>query len=278
MTNEVIAMTTNTDDASAMPNGISNAGKGHVVEVAGLNKWFGRDHILKDIDLCVDRGEVICIVGPSGAGKSTFLRTLNHLEAIDSGQILFNNRLVGYQQDTAGKPVAQGERLVAQARRGIGMVFQDFNLFWHMTLLENVTVGPRTVLGVTKEQADERARGLLQRVGLGNKLASYPSQLSGGQQQRGAIARALAMQPTLLLFDEPTSALDPDMSREVISTIEDLVKDGITMIIVSHEISFVQRAATRVLMMVDGQITEDLSDFSPEELARSEGIGAYFQA
>jgi ABC-type polar amino acid transport system ATPase subunit len=158
------------------------------------------------------------------------------------------------------------------------MVFQQFNLFWHMTLLDNVSVGPRTVLGLSKDEAQDQAIELLNKVGLSDKMESYPQSLSGGQQQRGAIARALAMEPKLMLFDEPTSALDPDMSREVVSVVEKLAKDGMTMIIVSHEMSFVRRAATRVVMMNGGTVTEDLRDFRAADLSATNGIGAYLNA
>lgn len=248
-----------------------------IVEITDLHKWFGNLHVLKGIDLSVDRGEVVCVVGPSGSGKSTFLRTINHLEPIDRGRILVNGQLVGYRESN-GKFVAQKEAHTARSRRHIGMVFQGFNLFWHMTLLDNVMLGPRTVLGVSKEEAERRARELLDRVGLGDKVHAYPQSLSGGQQQRGAIARALAMRPSLMLFDEPTSALDPDMSREVVSVVETLARDGMTMIIVSHEMSFVRGAATRVVMMADGSITEDIRDLSGAGLSQAEGIGAYLNS
>jgi polar amino acid transport system ATP-binding protein len=245
-----------------------------IVEIAGLHKWFGKLHVLKGIDLSIDRGEVVCVVGPSGSGKSTFLRTINHLEPIDRGRILVNGHLVGYRE-SRGKLVVQKEAHTARSRCDIGMVFQDFNLFWHMTLLDNVMLGPRTVLGLAKEEAEQRARELLDRVGLGDKVQAYPQSLSGGQQQRGAIARALAMRPRLMLFDEPTSALDPDMSREVIAVVETLARDGMTMIIVSHEMSFVRGAATRVVMMADGCITEDVRDINSADVSKAEGIGAY---
>jgi polar amino acid transport system ATP-binding protein len=248
-----------------------------VVEATNVHKWFGALHVLKGIDLSITQGEVVCVVGPSGSGKSTFLRTINHLEPIDRGSILVNGHPVGYAA-MGDKPVSQREARIALGRRDIGMVFQDFNLFWHMTLLDNVMVGPRTVLGLSRSEAQSRAVELLNRVGLGEKAGAYPQSLSGGQQQRGAIARALAMEPRLMLFDEPTSALDPDMSREVVSVVEKLAKEGMTMIIVSHEMSFVRRAATRVVMMDGGIITEELRDMSAVDLSETNGIGAYLNA
>lgn len=248
-----------------------------VVEIIGVGKWFGASHVLKDINLCIGQGEVVCIVGSSGAGKSTLLRTINHLEPIDEGEILVNNHRVGYRERN-GELVAVNEANAANSRRDIGMVFQDFALFWHMTLLENVTLGPRAVLGLTKQEAEKRARKLLERVGLEEKFAAYPRSLSGGQQQRGAIARALAMRPSLMLFDEPTSALDPDMSREVFATVEDLAREGMTMIIVSHEMAFVQYVASRIVMMSDGCIIRDINATDTAELSKDDPIRAYLQS
>lgn len=245
-----------------------------VVETTDVHKWFGPLHVLKGINLSITRGEVVCIVGPSGSGKSTFLRTINHLEPIDRGSILVNGHPVGYAA-SGDRLVPKREGRIAHSRRDIGMVFQQFNLFWHMTLLDNVMVGPRTVLGLSRHEARGRATELLNKVGLGDKMEAYPQSLSGGQQQRGAIARALAMEPKLMLFDEPTSALDPDMSREVVSVVEKLAKDGMTMIIVSHEMSFVRRAATRIIMMNGGIVTEELRDVRVSALSNTNGIGAY---
>lgn len=245
-----------------------------VVETTDVHKWFGPLHVLKGINLSITRGEVVCIVGPSGSGKSTFLRTINHLEPIDRGSILVNGHPVGYA--TSGdRLMPEREARIAHSRRDIGMVFQQFNLFWHMTLLDNVMVGPRTVLGLSRHEARDQATELLNKVGLGEKKGAYPQSLSGGQQQRGAIARALAMEPKLMLFDEPTSALDPDMSREVVSVVEKLAKDGMTMIIVSHEMSFVRRAATRIVMMDGGVVTDELCDIQAADLSKTRGIGAY---
>lgn len=228
-----------------------------VVKTTDVQKWFGDLHILKGIDLEVRKGEVVCILGPSGSGKSTFLRSLNHLEPIQQGRILVDGQLVGYRETADGRLVEENESAISLARRHIGMVFQDFNLFWHMTLVENVIEAPIRVLGLPKAEAIERGRSLLDRVGLLDKADAYPRKLSGGQQQRGAIARALAMQPSLILFDEPTSALDPMMTREVLTVIEELADEGMTMIIVSHEAAFARRAADRIVLMRDGRVIEE---------------------
>lgn len=241
-----------------------------VVKAQDVHKWFGDLHILKGIDLEVRKGEVVCILGPSGSGKSTFLRSLNHLEPIQQGRILVDGRLVGYRESPDGRLVEESEGAISRARRHIGMVFQDFNLFWHMTLLENVIEAPTRVLGMPRAEAAERARSLLDRVGLLAKADTYPRKLSGGQQQRGAIARALAMQPSLILFDEPTSALDPMMTREVLSVIEELADEGMTMIIVSHEAAFARRAADRIVLMRDGRVIEEAT---ADMLAR-DAVGA----
>lgn len=245
-----------------------------VVKAADVHKWFGDLHVLKGIDLEVRRGEVVCILGPSGSGKSTFLRTLNHLEPIQQGAILVEGQLVGYREAADGRLVEENESAISLARRHIGMVFQDFNLFWHMTLLENVVEAPIRVLGLPKAEAMERGRGLLERVGLLAKADVYPRKLSGGQQQRGAIARALAMQPSLILFDEPTSALDPMMTREVLTVIEELATEGMTMIIVSHEAAFARRAADRIVLMRDGRVIEEATS---DMLAR-DAVGAELDA
>ncbi len=228
------------------------------IRAQDVHKWYGQLHVLKGIDLTVATGEVVCLIGPSGSGKSTFLRTINHLESIQQGRIYVNDELVGYRETPDGKLQPLSENAVADARRHIGMVFQDFNLFWHMTLLENLIEGPVRVLGTPKEEAVERAHGLLERVGLADKADAYPRKLSGGQQQRGAIARALAMRPSVLLFDEPTSALDPETTAEVLTVMEELAHQGMTMIVASHEMGFVRRAADRIVMMEHGVIIEDL--------------------
>ncbi|MFI0418903.1 amino acid ABC transporter ATP-binding protein [Spongiactinospora sp. 9N601] len=228
------------------------------IQAEGVHKWYAKLHVLKGVDLTVQAGEVVCLIGPSGSGKSTFLRTVNHLEPIQRGRIRVNGSLVGYREGPDGELVRLSEKAIADSRRSIGMVFQDFNLFWHMTLLENLVEGPVRVLGVPADKAAKEARALLARVGLADKADAYPRKLSGGQQQRGAIARALAMRPSVLLFDEPTSALDPETTSEVLMVMEELAAEGMTMIVASHEMGFVRRAADRVVMMENGVIIEDI--------------------
>ncbi len=226
-----------------------------MVKAEAVHKRFGRLEVLNGITLEVLAGEVMCLLGPSGSGKSTFLRCINHLEKIDSGRLSVDGELVGYRQ--------VGERLhelreseVARKRAEIGMVFQHFNLFPHMTALENVTCAPRRVKKVSSEQASSRARELLGRVGLPDKLDAYPAQLSGGQQQRVAIARALAMEPKLMLFDEPTSALDPELVGDVLQVMRALARDGMTMIVVTHEMGFAREVADAVVFMDAGTVVE----------------------
>jgi len=226
-----------------------------MVNAEGVHKRFGRLEVLKGISLEVEPGEVMCLLGPSGSGKSTFLRCINHLEKINSGRLSVDGELVGYRQ--------VGERLhelreadVARKRAEIGMVFQHFNLFPHMTAIDNVACGPIRVKGVAREAARASARELLGRVGLADKAGSYPSQLSGGQQQRVAIARALAMEPKLMLFDEPTSALDPELVGEVLAVMQRLAREGMTMIVVTHEIGFARGVADTVVFMDGGVVVE----------------------
>jgi len=226
-----------------------------MVRAEGVHKRFGRLEVLCGISLEVGRGEVMCIIGPSGSGKSTFLRTINHLERINSGRLWVDGQLVGYREH-GGKLHELRDGEVAERRAEIGMVFQRFNLFPHMTALENVTEAPRKVRGVARGQAIAEGTALLERVGLGDKLASYPSQLSGGQQQRVAIARALAMRPKLMLFDEPTSALDPELVGEVLDVMRGLAADGMTMIVVTHEIGFAREVADKLVFMDGGAIVE----------------------
>ena len=216
-----------------------------LVAIEKANKWFGDVHALVDVDLRVDPGEVVVVLGPSGSGKSTLCRTINRLEPLDSGRILFD-----------GKPLPEEGRPLAKVRADIGMVFQAFNLFGHKTVLQNVTLGPVKVLNLSKDEARERATQLLERVGIGDKADSYPTELSGGQQQRAAIARALAMEPKLMLFDEPTSALDPEMIQEVLDVMRELAAEGTTMLVVSHEMGFARSAARRVVFMDAGRIVE----------------------
>jgi polar amino acid transport system ATP-binding protein len=227
-----------------------------VVDASHVEKWFGDHQVLKDISLTVKRKEVVVIVGPSGSGKTTFIRCINHLEKIQKGRILVNGQLIGYRERN-GKLIEDAERNIARQRREIGMVFQRFNLFPHLTALGNIIEAPIQVRGIAKEEAIASARTLLARVGLAEKADSYPAQLSGGQQQRVAIARALAMKPSLMLFDEATSALDPEMIGEVLDVMKELAREGMTMIAVTHEMGFAREVADRVIMMDDGKIVED---------------------
>ena len=216
-----------------------------LVVLEGVNKHFGSLHVLQNINLTVNQGEVVVVIGPSGSGKSTLCRAINRLEGIDEGTISIDGKILP----------AEGKAL-AKLRADVGMVFQSFNLFAHKTVLENVTLGPITVRGMDKKAADKRGRELLERVGVGVQAEKYPAQLSGGQQQRVAIARALAMEPKVMLFDEPTSALDPEMINEVLDVMTTLAKEGMTMVVVTHEMGFARRAADRVIFMADGQIVE----------------------
>jgi polar amino acid transport system ATP-binding protein len=221
-----------------------------------VRKSYGRTEVLKGIDLEVRKGEVTCVIGPSGSGKSTFLRCLNRLERIDHGRIWVDGELIGYQQD--GDRLRElSERELSRQRAEIGMVFQDFNLFAHYTALENVTSGPVLVRGEPAEEARARGVALLERVGLADRCDAYPRQLSGGQQQRVAIARALAMRPKLMLFDEPTSALDPELVGEVLDSMRALALDGLTMIVVTHEMGFAREIGDRLVFMDDGRIVEE---------------------
>ena len=223
----------------------SNAAQAPVIELRHVDKHYGDLHVLKDINLKVNKGEVVVIIGPSGSGKSTMCRTINCLETVDSGEILIE-----------GKPLPQEGKELAQMRAELGMVFQGFNLFAHKTILENVTLGPIEVLGMKKDEAEKKAMELLARVGVAEQAQKVPAQLSGGQQQRVAIARSLAMDPKAMLFDEPTSALDPEMINEVLDVMVRLAKKGMTMIVVTHEMNFARRVADRVIFMADGQIIE----------------------
>jgi polar amino acid transport system ATP-binding protein len=227
-----------------------------VVRATDVHKRFGRLEVLKGVSLDVAKGETVCIIGPSGSGKTTFIRCINHLEKIDSGRIEVNGHLIGYRERN-GKLVEDSERSIARQRTQIGMVFQRFNLFPHKTALGNVIEAPTRVLGVPRDRAVAEAEALLGRVGLADKRDVYPGKLSGGQQQRVAIARALAMRPALMLFDEPTSALDPEVIGEVLAVMEELAHEGMTMIVVTHEMGFARHAADRVVMMDDGRIIEE---------------------
>ncbi|UXY24665.1 amino acid ABC transporter ATP-binding protein [Streptomyces cynarae] len=226
-----------------------------MVKAEGVHKSFGPAHILKGIDLEVNPREVFCLIGPSGSGKSTFLRCINHLEKISAGRLYVDGDLVGYRQK-GDKLYELKEKEVAAQRRDIGMVFQRFNLFPHMTALENVMEAPVQVKRESRAAARERAQRLLDRVGLGDRTGHYPAQLSGGQQQRVAIARALAMEPKLMLFDEPTSALDPELVGEVLDVMRDLAEDGMTMIVVTHEMGFAREVGDSLVFMDDGVVVE----------------------
>jgi polar amino acid transport system ATP-binding protein len=227
-----------------------------MVKAEHVHKRFGRLEVLKGVSLEVEPQEVVCMLGPSGSGKSTFLRCINHLEKIDAGRLWVDGKLVGYRQ-VGTTLYEQHDAEICRDRADIGMVFQDFNLFGHMTALENVTEAPIHVKKVPRSNAVASGRELLERVGLADKLDAYPTQLSGGQQQRVAIARALAMQPKLMLFDEPTSALDPELVGDVLAVMRQLAHEGMTMIVVTHEMGFAREAADRVLMMDNGAIIEE---------------------
>ena len=222
-----------------------SAGASPVIELRHVDKHYGALHVLKDINLKIDRGEVLVVIGPSGSGKSTLCRTINRLETIDSGEILIE-----------GEPLPQEGKELARTRAELGMVFQQFNLFAHKTILDNVTLGPIEVLGMSKDEAEKRAMSLLERVGVAEQAGKVPAQLSGGQQQRVAIARSLAMNPKAMLFDEPTSALDPEMINEVLDVMTELARGGMTMVVVTHEMNFARRVADRVIFMADGAIVE----------------------
>jgi polar amino acid transport system ATP-binding protein len=226
------------------------------VTATGLHKWFGRLHVLDDVSLTVDPGEVVVVIGPSGSGKTTLLRCINHLERIDEGRLWVNGHLMGYRETSNGRLVDESEAEIARQRADIGFVFQHFNLFPHLTAAENVALAPLRVRRSEKAKTRDEARVLLGRVGLEDKCDVYPRQLSGGQRQRVAIARALAMKPTLMLFDEPTSALDPEMVGEVLEVMRGLAHDGMTMIIASHEMGFARSVADRMIMMDAGRIVE----------------------
>ncbi|STC78947.1 glutamate ABC transport system, ATP-binding protein [Corynebacterium minutissimum] len=217
-----------------------------MIEISGVNKYFDDYHALRDINLEIDRGEVVVVLGPSGSGKSTLCRTINRLETIEEGSISIDST-----------QLPEEGRELAKLRADVGMVFQQFNLFPHKTIKDNVTLGPIKVRKMKKSEAEDLAMQLLERVGIANQAEKYPAQLSGGQQQRVAIARALAMRPKVMLFDEPTSALDPEMVNEVLDVMTDLAKEGMTMVVVTHEMGFARRAADRILFMADGSIVED---------------------
>ncbi|MFC5917618.1 amino acid ABC transporter ATP-binding protein [Streptomyces pulveraceus] len=233
-----VSVTKGAEDAAAAADDL--------VVLSNVNKHFGALHVLQDIDLTIARGEVVVVIGPSGSGKSTLCRTINRLETIDSGAISID-----------GKPLPAEGRELARLRADVGMVFQSFNLFAHKTVLENVMLGQIKVRKTDKKAAEDKARSLLDRVGVATQADKYPAQLSGGQQQRVAIARALAMDPKVILFDEPTSALDPEMINEVLEVMQQLAQEGMTMVVVTHEMGFARSAANRVVFMADGKIVEE---------------------
>ncbi len=241
-------MTTSRDSSGAHPAGKVPAGGSSqtMISMTNVQKHFGDLHVLKDVDLEVPAGQVVVILGPSGSGKSTLCRTINRLEPIDSGEIRIDGNILP----------AEGKALAA-LRADVGMVFQSFNLFAHKTILQNVTLAPIKVRGKSKADAEKRGMELLERVGIASQRDKYPAQLSGGQQQRVAIARSLAMEPKVMLFDEPTSALDPEMVNEVLDVMVSLAKEGMTMLVVTHEMGFARKAADRVIFMADGAIVED---------------------
>ncbi|WP_155287791.1 amino acid ABC transporter ATP-binding protein [Lacticaseibacillus zhaodongensis] len=220
-----------------------------MIEFHDVEKYYGKFHALKDINLTIDRGEVVTIIGPSGSGKSSLLRTINGLEPITSGKLLVNDM-----------DLADSKTDMNRIRKDVGMVFQHFNLYANKTVLDNVTLGPRLVLKKDKKEAEERAMDLLKMVGLDDKAASFPSMLSGGQKQRVAIARSLAMDPKAILFDEPTSALDPEMIGDVLDVMRKIAKQGMTMVVVTHEMGFAKQVGNRIVFMADGKILEDSTD------------------
>jgi glutamate transport system ATP-binding protein len=241
---------------------MSEGGKpaeGRLVELDGVRKSFGDNVVLDGIDLTIDRGEVVVIAGPSGSGKSTMLRCINGLETVDEGDVRFD-----------GQSVSRAGKALNRLRAEIGMVFQQFNLFAHKTVMENVTLAPIQVKGLSKQEAHDRGMRLLERVGISEKADAYPADLSGGQQQRVAIARALAMEPKLMLFDEPTSALDPEMIREVLDVMRDLARDGMTMAVVTHEMGFAREVCDRIVFIDDGHIVEEAPPKEFFEAAQSE--------
>ncbi|HUY78486.1 MAG TPA: amino acid ABC transporter ATP-binding protein [Ktedonobacterales bacterium] len=241
----------------ATANGSSSTTNGAMVDAQDIHKSFHRNLVLRGVSMQVQKGEVVAIIGPSGSGKTTFLRCLNHLEKINSGRIYIDGQLMGYRVAPDGKLIEEREAVTAKLRSQIGMVFQRFNLFGHMTALQNVMEAPIEVKGEPRDQVEAKARALLAKVGLAEKADAYPARLSGGQQQRVAIARALAMDPKLMLFDEATSALDPELVGEVLKVMRQLAEEGMTMVVVTHEMGFAREVADRVIFMDGGVIVEE---------------------
>ncbi|WP_281399425.1 amino acid ABC transporter ATP-binding protein [Aminobacter carboxidus] len=227
-----------------------------MLKVEGVNKWLGENHVLRGVDLAIRKGEIVCVLGPSGSGKSTLLRCINHLDPVDGGVIEVAGERIGYEL-RGDVLYEQDERTIAKARQHIGMVFQHFNLFGNMTALGNIIYGPVKILKHPRKESVDKARNLLALVGMSDRADAFPSQLSGGQQQRVAIARALAMEPRLMMFDEPTSALDPELVGEVLTTMRKVAEEGMTMLVVTHEIGFAREVADRVVFMDQGRVLED---------------------
>jgi polar amino acid transport system ATP-binding protein len=259
-----MTQTSNGVGQPANGNGTANGRSGlPMVDARDVHKYFHNNEVLRGVTMEVRRGEVVVVIGPSGSGKTTFLRCINHLEKINRGRIYIEGQLIGYREAPNGGLVEDSERNIAQMRAEIGMVFQRFNLFPHMTALENIIEAPIQVRHQSREQAETRARELLQKVGLETKADAYPGRISGGQQQRVAIARALAMDPKLMLFDEATSALDPELVGEVLKVMRQLAEEGMTMVVVTHEMGFAREVADRVIFMDGGVILEQAS---PEQM------------
>ncbi len=247
------------------------------IDVGAVSKWFGRHQVLKGVSTQVRRGEAVVVIGPSGSGKTTLLRCINLLEEYQEGSITIGGLPVGYATAADGRRVRQSEREIAAMRAQVGMVFQSFNLFPHRSVIDNVALGPIRVLGRSKDEAHATAKRLLDRVGLAGKVDAYPGQLSGGQQQRVAIARALAMTPKAMLFDEVTSALDPELVGEVLDVMRQLVQDGMTMVIVTHEMAFARAFADEVVFMADGEIVESGPPEAVFESPRAERLQTFLK-
>jgi len=248
-----------------------------MIKIEGVHKYFGKNHVLNDINLQIEQGEVMCVVGPSGSGKSTLLRSLNHLERITSGKIYIDNELIDHRENDKDILKTDPKKVSAMCAE-LGMVFQRFNLFPHKTAIQNITIAPITVKKIGKKQAEAKAAELLKKVGLLDKANEYPSRLSGGQQQRVAIARALAMEPKIMLFDEPTSALDPELVGEVLEVMKQLARDGMTMMVVTHEMGFAREVGTRLIFMDQGRIVEQGTPREVFENPQNERTKEFFRS
>lgn len=247
------------------------------IEIRGVSKWFGQHQVLKKVSTEVRRGEAVVVIGPSGSGKTTLLRCINLLEEYQEGEITIGGRPMGYTVSTDGARRRQSERAIAAMRAQVGMVFQSFNLFPHMSVLRNVALGPIRIRGMKRDEAEGIGRRLLERVGLGEKIDAFPGQLSGGQQQRVAIARALAMEPKAMLFDEVTSALDPELVGEVLDVMRQLMQDGMTMVIVTHEMAFARSFAGKIVFMAEGEVIESGSPEAIFETPQSPRLQAFLK-